>query len=206
MTAALPSPLTPLAGRVLAHVDAWTRAPGDEIVRTAGAALIEESGLDTAVVAIEGAVTAQHGTAAYDHYRGWLLDAACEQVGATDVDGEIHTVRSRVFLVMIQGSSAVLEDDELMEALAEDILTSFEPSATVPENLEFVPCAVNLGDLAEIGTEGIREILRRSRQAFADGGTTDWRGVAPALPNPAWQRSSPTLAHGERALIASAMR
>ena len=193
--------LTPLAGRVLAHVHDWTRAPTDAEVRAAGAALFDETNLDETIRAVETQITAQHGPGAFDHYRGWLLDEACEHVGVAIIDGEIRHVRSRVFLITLQGSSEVLENDGLVGDLAEDILTSFEPQPGVPEHLEFLPHAFTLGDLARIGPGQIREILRRSLAAFSEDNAIDWHGLIPGTADPAWLRSSPMLANGERALV-----
>lgn len=201
MTAAQTGTLTPLAGRVLAHVHDWTRAPGDAQVRAEGAALFDETNLDETILAIETEITALHGPGAFEHYRGWLLDEACERVTSTVIDGEIRNVRSRVFLITLQGDSRVLENDGLIADLAEDILTSFEPQDGVPEHLEFLPQAFTLGDIARIGPGQIREMLRRSLVGFSDDEIVEWTGLLPDGADQRWKRSSPLVERGERALI-----
>ncbi|MFX7724183.1 hypothetical protein ABTJ97_19265, partial [Acinetobacter baumannii] len=42
---------------------------------------------------------------------------------------------------------------------------------------------------------------RRSLAAFSEDNAIDWHGLIPGTADPAWLRSSPMLANGERALV-----
>lgn len=201
MTSVQTGPLSSLADKVLANAKAWHREPHNDTVLADGVALIKEGNLDEAIRSVETEIVALHGATSFNHYRGWLLDEACMHLNVQVVDGEVCVVRSRLFLITLQGASSVIDDASLVAALGEDLATSFEMPADAPEFITFLPHAFTIGALARVGPGQVQELLKRSVSAFSNDETLVWSDLLAIDGGSEWTRSTPMLQRGERALI-----